>query len=138
MEKECGRLQRISQELHREIAVILQSEIQDPRLNIMVTVSGVDVSRDLSHAKVFVTFLNEKEDTKIQIRLIALSRASGYIRGLLSKIMKFRVIPRLTFYHDNSMIEGERMSNLISSLVSRDINRRDLAERNKEEGHLDL
>ncbi|VFP82157.1 30S ribosome-binding factor RbfA [Candidatus Erwinia haradaeae] len=136
MEKECGRLQRISQELHREIAVILQSEIRDPRLNIMVTVSGVDVSRDLSHAKVFVTFLNEKEDVQIQMRLLVLSKVSGYIRTLLSKVMTLRVIPRLTFYHDNSLIEGERMSSLISSLVTLDMHRRALAEDKIEEGRI--
>ncbi|MDU7866830.1 MAG: 30S ribosome-binding factor RbfA, partial [Pantoea sp.] len=53
MAKEFGRPQRVSQELQKEIAMILQREIKDPRLGMMVTVSGVEVSRDLAYAKVF-------------------------------------------------------------------------------------
>ncbi len=60
MAKEFGRSQRVAQELQKEIALILQREIKDPRVGLMVTVSGVEVSRDLAYAKVFVTFLNDK------------------------------------------------------------------------------
>lgn len=56
MAKEFTRVDRLSQQMQQEIAVILQREIKDPRLHNMITVSDVDVSRDLSHAKIYVTF----------------------------------------------------------------------------------
>ncbi|MGP2444812.1 30S ribosome-binding factor RbfA [Pantoea ananatis] len=124
MAKEFGRPQRVSQELQKEIAMILQREIKDPRLGMMVTVSGVEVSRDLAYAKVFVTFLNDKDEEAVQNGLKALKEASGYIRTLLGKTMRLRIVPELTFFYDNSLIEGMRMSNLVTNVVKKDVERR--------------
>jgi ribosome-binding factor A len=124
MAKEFGRPQRVSQELQKEIAMILQREIKDPRLGMMVTVSGVEVSRDLAYAKVFVTFLNDKDEEAVKNGLKALKEASGYIRTLLGKAMRLRIVPELTFFYDNSLIEGMRMSNLVTSVVKKDVERR--------------
>ncbi|PWJ80316.1 UNVERIFIED_ORG: ribosome-binding factor A [Pantoea agglomerans] len=124
MAKEFGRPQRVSQELQKEIAMILQREIKDPRLGMMVTVSGVEVSRDLAYAKVFVTFLNDKDEEAIKNGLKALKEASGYIRILLGKAMRLRIVPELTFFYDNSLVEGMRMSNLVTSVVKNDTERR--------------
>ncbi|OON39182.1 ribosome-binding factor A [Izhakiella australiensis] len=124
MAKEFGRPQRVAQELQKEIAIILQREIKDPRLGMMVTVSGVEVSRDLAYAKVFVTFLNDQDEDAIKNGLKALKEASGYIRTLLGKAMRLRIVPELTFFYDNSLIEGMRMSNLVSSVIRNDDARR--------------
>ncbi|MGC0867491.1 30S ribosome-binding factor RbfA [Pantoea agglomerans] len=124
MAKEFGRPQRVSQELQKEIAMILQREIKDPRLGMMVTLSGVEVSRDLAYAKVFVTFLNDKDEEAIKNGLKALKEASGYIRILLGKAMRLRIVPELTFFYDNSLVEGMRMSNLVTSVVKNDTERR--------------
>lgn len=135
MAKEFGRPQRVAQELQKEVAIILQREIKDPRLGMMVTVSGVEVSRDLAYAKVFVTFLNDKDEEAVQNGLKALKEASGYIRSLLGKAMRLRIVPELTFFYDNSLIEGMRMSNLVSSVVKNDAERRgpDTADEDKED-----
>ena len=124
MAKEFGRPQRVSQELQKEIAIILQREIKDPRLGMMVTVSGVEVSRDLAYAKVFVTFLNDKDEEAVKNGLKALKEASGYIRILLGKAMRLRIVPELTFFYDNSLIEGMRMSNLVPNVIKNDVERR--------------
>ncbi|NIF22602.1 MULTISPECIES: 30S ribosome-binding factor RbfA [Pantoea] len=124
MAKEFGRPQRVSQELQKEIAMILQREIKDPRLGMMVTVSGVEVSRDLAYAKVFVTFLNDKDEEQVKLGLKALKEATGYIRILLGKAMRLRIVPDLTFFYDNSLIEGMRMSNLVTNVVRNDVERR--------------
>ncbi|AIX50121.1 MULTISPECIES: 30S ribosome-binding factor RbfA [Pantoea] len=124
MAKEFGRPQRVSQELQKEIAIILQREIKDPRLGMMVTVSGVEVSRDLAYAKVFVTFLNDQDEEAVKNGLKALKEASGYIRILLGKAMRLRIVPELTFFYDNSLIEGMRMSNLVSNVIRNDAERR--------------
>ncbi|UKY36026.1 30S ribosome-binding factor RbfA [Pantoea dispersa] len=124
MAKEFGRPQRVAQELQKEIAIILQREIKDPRLGMMVTVSGVEVSRDLAYAKVFVTFLNDQDEEAVKNGLKALKEASGYIRILLGKAMRLRIVPELTFFYDNSLIEGMRMSNLVSNVIRNDAERR--------------
>ncbi len=135
MAKEFGRPQRVSQELQKEIAIILQREIKDPRLGMMVTVSGVEVSRDLAYAKVFVTFLNDQDKDAVKNGLKALKEASGYIRILLGKAMRLRIVPELTFFYDNSLIEGMRMSNLVSNVIRNDVERRgeNLMEDDKED-----
>ncbi|MCE0490404.1 30S ribosome-binding factor RbfA [Pantoea sp. Mb-10] len=135
MAKEFGRPQRVAQELQKEIAIILQREIKDPRLGMMVTVSGVEVSRDLAYAKVFVTFLNDQDEEAVKNGLKALKEASGYIRILLGKAMRLRIVPDLTFFYDNSLIEGMRMSNLVSNVIRNDAERRgdDPAEDDKED-----
>ncbi|OTA20866.1 ribosome-binding factor A [Xenorhabdus beddingii] len=136
MAKEFSRTQRVAQEMQKEIAIILQREIKDPRIG-MATVSGVEVSRDLAYAKVFVTFLNvlvEGHDTEmVKEGIKALNEASGFIRSLLGKAMRLRVVPELTFSYDSSLVEGMRMSNLVSNVVKNDTQRRVTADRNEEE-----
>ena len=94
MAKEFSRARRVAQQLQREVAMILQREVKDPRIG-MVTVSDVEVSGDLQHAKIFVTFLNyadqdnEQSDAqRIETGLKGLAEASGYIRILLGKAMQ--------------------------------------------------
>lgn len=124
MAKEFGRSQRVAQELQKEIALIIQREIKDPRLGLMVTVSGVELSRDLAYARVFVTFLNDNDDAAIKEGVKVLQDASGFIRTLIGKAMRLRIVPELTFFYDNSLVEGMRMSNLVSSVVKQDNQKR--------------
>ena len=123
MAKEYSRTQRVAQEMQKEIAIILQREIKDPRVG-MATVSGVEVSRDLAYAKVFVTFLNDNTPEQVETGVRALQDAAGFIRSLLGKAMRLRVVPELTFAYDNSLVEGMRMSNLVSQVVQNDRLRR--------------
>ncbi|AIN18508.1 MULTISPECIES: 30S ribosome-binding factor RbfA [Yersinia] len=126
MAKEFSRSQRVSQEMQKEIALILQREIKDPRVG-MATVSGIELSRDLAYAKVFVTFLNVLTDNAdpdtVKNGIKALQDASGYIRTLLGKAMRLRIVPELTFAYDNSLIEGMRMSNLVTNVIKNDAER---------------
>lgn len=78
---------------------------------MMTTVSGVEMSRDLAYAKVYVTFLNDKDEAAVKAGIKALQEASGFIRSLLGKAMRLRIVPELTFFYDNSLVEGMRMSN---------------------------
>ena len=126
MAKEFSRARRVAQQLQREVAMILQREVKDPRIG-MVTVSDVEVSGDLQHAKVFVTFLNYAEqDTeqsdaqRIETGLKGLTEASGYIRILLGKAMQLRVVPELRFAYDKTLVEGMRISNLVSNTIRDD------------------
>lgn len=122
MAKSFSRTQRVGHELQKEIAIILQREIKDPRLG-MVTVSGVDMSRDLSYAKVFVTFLYDSDPEVVMQGLKVLNDATGYIRSLVGKAMQLRIIPELKFVYDESLVEGMRMSNLVSEVIHKDESR---------------
>lgn len=119
MAREFSRAQRVAQEIKKEIAVILQREVKDPRIG-MVTVSDVEVSRDLAYAKVFVTFLFNEDEAHIEQGLIGLEKASPYIRSLLGKAMRLRIVPELRFIYDTSLVEGMRMSNLVTQVVNQD------------------
>ena len=119
MAKAFNRSSRVGHELQKEIAIILQREIKDPRLG-MVTVSGVDISRDLSYAKVFVTFLNDDDPQVIEQGLTVLNDAKGYIRTLIGKAMRLRIIPEIKFLYDESLVKGMQMSNLVSDVIKQD------------------
>lgn len=118
MAKEFSRTQRVAQQMQKELAVILQREVKDPRVG-MVTVSDVDVSRDLSYARVFITILTIGDQTEAEGVKI-LNEASGYIRTLVGKAMRLRIVPELKFVYDESLVEGMRMSNLVSQVVNED------------------
>ena len=123
MNKEFSRVDRLSQQMNKEMAVILQREIKDPRLHTMITVSDVEVSRDLSHAKVFVTFLGLADD-KVEDNLKILNDASGFVRSLIGKRIQTRIVPHIRFAFDESLNEGIRMANLVSNARAEDDRRR--------------
>ena len=118
MAKEFSRTRRIGQQLQQELAMVLQREMKDPRVGF-VTVNDVDVSRDLSFAKVYVTFFDEDQE-KINEKLAALIGAAPYIRTLIAGRMKLRVMPELKFVYDSSLVDGMRMSNLVTKIVKED------------------
>jgi len=118
MAREYARTDRVGQQIQKEIAVILMREIKDPRLS-MTTVSAVEVTRDLAYAKVFVTFFNDNDD-EIKASLEVLAEAEGYIRSLLGKRLRARIMPHLRFVYDKSMAEGVRMSALVDQAVASD------------------
>jgi len=118
MAREYARTDRVGQQIQKEIAIILMREIKDPRLS-MTTVSAVEVTRDLAYAKVFVTFYNDDAEA-IKASLEVLADAEGYIRSLLGKRLRARIMPHLRFVYDSSMSEGVRMSALVDQAVASD------------------
>ncbi|NTS77928.1 30S ribosome-binding factor RbfA [Catenovulum sp. SM1970] len=118
MKREFSRTERVAQQVQKEVAVILQREIKDPRIG-MVTVSEVEVTKDLAYAKVFVSSF-ESDKTKQNELLKALNEAAPYIRSLLAKIMKMRTVPAIRFHLDTSLIEGIRMSRLVDEARNQD------------------
>ena len=119
MAREFKRSDRVAQEIQKESAVILQREVKDPRIG-MVTVSDVEVSSDLAYAKVFVTFLFDHDEQAITQGMKGLEKAAPYIRTLLGKTMRLRIVPEIRFIYDESLVEGMRMSNLVSNVIRED------------------
>ncbi|URJ24028.1 30S ribosome-binding factor RbfA [Blochmannia endosymbiont of Camponotus sp.] len=107
------RVQRIAQEIHKKISIILQHRIDDIRIG-MPTISGVQVSNDLKNANIFVTFIDKEGPEEIDTAVMILQRASRFIRFLLANTMRLRVAPILLFKYDSSLIEGSKVYSLIS------------------------
>jgi len=118
MAREYARTDRVGQEIQKEIATILMREIKDPRLS-MTTVSAVELTRDLAYAKIFVTFFTN-EQSEIDSSIEVLNDAAGFIRSLLAKTLRARIMPNLRFIYDSSMAEGVRMSTLVDKAVASD------------------
>jgi len=106
------RVQRVADQIQKELAQVIQSEMKDPRVGF-ATVSGVDVSRDLSWADVHITFLDKDSESDCRDALAVLEKASGFLRTRLSKAVQLRMTPKLRFHYDGTAIEGARISALI-------------------------
>ena len=131
MAKEYSRTSRVAQQIQKELARIIQQEVKDPRIG-MATISGVDVTRDLAYAKVFVTFLTIGEQTNEE-SLEGLNAASGYIRRLLGKAMRLRIVPEIRFCFDETLTEGLRISEMVSSAVKVDKTKLEQSGRSEED-----
>ncbi|WP_304639934.1 30S ribosome-binding factor RbfA [Pseudomonas sp.] len=119
MAKEYSRTQRVADQMQRELALLIQREVRDPRVG-MITVTGVEASRDLAHAKVFITLMGDAGDEEIAENLAALKDAAGFLRVQLGRVMKLRSIPQLHFHYDESVRRGVRLSSLIERAVAED------------------
>ena len=120
MVKEYSRTQRVSEQIKRELAQIIHREVKDPRIG-MVTLSDVEVTTDLSYAKVYFTTLNIESDVEKDPSKL-LNKISPMLRSLLGKKIRLRVTPELKFIYDNSLTEGMRISSLVSNVIKKDKN----------------
>ncbi len=119
MAKQYSRTQRIGDQIQRELATLIPQEVRDPRLGF-ITITGVDVSRDIGHAKVFITVMGENSPEVIKENLDVLKDTAGYLRMLLGKAMKLRSVPSLHFHYDQSITRGAMLSALIEQAVTED------------------
>jgi ribosome-binding factor A len=110
-----ARQRRVADQIQRELAEIIRGELKDPRVG-MITLTGVEVSPDLAHAKVFFTTLAgepQREET-----LAGLKRAAGFLRSELGHRIKIHSTPELHFFYDASVERGMRLSQLIDDAVA--------------------
>ena len=112
MGREFERTQRVSHFLHEELARLLQSTVRDPRVQA-VSLTGVEVSRDLSHAKVFFTLMDNVSSEERAEVISVLSKVSGFLRSELAKASTMRTVPRISFRFDESVGRGRDMETLL-------------------------
>jgi ribosome-binding factor A len=110
-----SRIQRVNQLIREEISHLVQRELKDPRLGF-VTVTEVDVSKDLRTAKVYVSVLGPESDW--QGSLQALESARGFIRNWLVPRLRLRSVPHLTFHPDRSMAHAAHIQTVLEGLKS--------------------
>ena len=105
------RRARIADQIQRELAELIRTELRDPRVGPMVTLTGVEMSRDQSHAKVFFTVMGAQ--AAVREAREGLHHAAGFLRTLLAHRLTTRSVPELHFEHDESVERGVRLSKLI-------------------------
>ena len=138
MAEMSSRAQRVADQMRREIATLIQMEVNDPRVG-MVSITAVDVSKDLAYANIYVTVLNSLSNNgqadfdtlsepgdldKLEVaeNIKALNKAAGFLRSLLAKRLRLRVVPKLKFHYDASVERGQQLSKLIDNALAADQN----------------
>lgn len=120
MPREFSRIDRIGDQMQRELAQLIQRDVKDPRVG-MVTVNAVKVSRDLGYADIYVSLLSTEELTEdspeVKESISVLNKASGFLRGQVGRAMKLRVVPHLRFHFDTLQGYSRRMDSLIREAV---------------------
>ncbi len=119
MAREYNRTERVADYLQRELAGLIQHEVRDPRVG-MVSITGVSVSRDLAHAKVYFTAMDSDSSEEAAETTEALNRAAGFLRSALSRDSSMRSVPQLRFYFDSSVGRGRHLEDLIRRAAEAD------------------
>ncbi|HEY1991578.1 MAG TPA: 30S ribosome-binding factor RbfA [Gammaproteobacteria bacterium] len=122
MPKEFQRSTRVAEQLQRELAGMLGKVVEGPRAGL-VTVTAVEVSKDLSHARVYVSSLGGSMPHEELIS--ALQRASGFLRHELGKAVKLRIMPELRFHYDQTEERAARLEALIAKANAPDGGKQD-------------
>ncbi len=110
MSETFSRIQRVESLIQAELARLIQQELSDPRLSF-ITVTGAEVTRDFSYAKIYVASRNEKNDKET---LKVLNGAAKFLRRQLAVRVDLRKTPALHFYYDEGVAHGTRISKLLS------------------------
>jgi len=110
------RRARIADQIQRELAEVIRTQLRDPRVGTMVTLTGVEMSRDGSHAKVFFTVLGAESAARDAVE--GLQSAAGFLRSEIARRLSTRSVPELHFHFDESVERGVRLSRLIDEAVA--------------------
>ena len=118
MPKEFSRTRRVAEQMQRELAQLIREEIRDPRVG-MITLSGVEVARDMAHAKIFFTLLDEQQHEPA-VSVAILNKAAGFLRHALGQRMIMRAVPQLHFQYDDTTARGAHINALIDAALAKD------------------
>ncbi|MBS0577425.1 MAG: 30S ribosome-binding factor RbfA [Proteobacteria bacterium] len=116
MSKPFHRTDRVAAQLRRELGTLVHALVREHGLP-SVSVSDVQVSRDMAHAKVFVTAL---QPDRVREAMAGLKEYAGEVRFSLARAMKLRHVPELHFHYDDSVDRGERIDLLLRDDVARE------------------
>ena len=108
-----NRLNRINEELKKEISNVISFELKNPDATGLISVTKVKVTPDLKYAKVYVSILNAKSNEKT---MEALKKSSGFIRSIIAKTVNLRITPELVFEKDDSLEYGMKIDSILKDL----------------------
>lgn len=118
------KLDRINEELKREISNIINYELKNSKVTGLISVTKVKTTPDLRYARVWISALNckNKKDT-----LLGLKQSSGFIRSVIAKKINMRITPELVFEFDDTMEYGEKIDNILNDIM-KNVNKEDRKE----------
>lgn len=111
------RAERVGEQMKQEIMDIVNNKVKDPSVGFL-TITDVELTNDLSHAKVYLTVLGSNKE--IDNTFKALEKAKGFIKSELGSRMRLRIIPDLTFEYDKSIEYGNKIERMIQDLHKED------------------
>ena len=111
------RQYRVADQIQRELAQLIRDEVRDPRVSPFATICEVEVTSDLSLAKIYISAVGDDDDSET---VPALQKASGFLRRKLAALMKLRHMPELRFILDDTAVRAENISRVINDAVARD------------------
>ena len=114
MPRKTNRMNKIDEELKKEIGSIISTELKNPHLTGLISVTSVKTTPDLRYAKVFVSMINEKSKKE---NLSILKQSSGHIRSLIAKRINLRNTPELIFEFDESLEYGTRIDQILKDIT---------------------
>jgi ribosome-binding factor A len=114
MSPDHRRSERVAEGIREEVATFLAEDAKDPRIVGLVTVTGVDVSRDLRHAKVFVSIMGSDEERHMTLQ--GLESAASHLRSRIGRVLRLRVAPEITFRYDESIARAAKIEALLAEL----------------------
>ncbi len=117
MPKDYSRALRIADQIQRELADLIRTELKDPRVS-MLTLTGVEVTQDYTHANIFYTTLGNESDNFLTNQ--GLECSAGFLRSHLAHSLRLRVVPQLHFIYDKSVERGTRLSQLIDEAIAQE------------------
>jgi len=108
------RFRRVAEEIKKEVSDILRTELKDPRIVKMTSVTDVETTRDISYAKIFVSIYGDKEEQETILKV--LNKAAGFIRSEIGKRIRIRHTPEIEFLLDRSMEYGAHIESVLKEL----------------------
>ena len=108
------RIERINSELQKAISHIIDTEIRDPQIDAIISVSNVETTPDLSYCRIFITSIGQTPSDEVLARI---KGAAGFIRGKLSKMVKLRITPRLEFVKDESVEYASNIESILKNIT---------------------
>lgn len=114
MPNENRRPDRVAEAIREEVATFLTEDVKDPRVQGLVTVTGVDVTRDLRHARIFVSVLGS--DTERAATFDGLASVASHLRSRVGRALRLRLAPEIVFREDQSVAHAARIESLLAGL----------------------
>ncbi len=111
--KNHNRLNRINEELKKEISHILTFELKNPNVTGLISVTRAQITPDLKYAKVYVSLLNSKNEKQT---MEGLKESAGFIRSQVAKSLNLRITPEIIFVQDDSMVYGAKIEGILKDL----------------------
>ena len=109
-----NRTRRVAEQIKKDVSQIIRTELKDPRIAGITSVTGVEVTKDLRYASIYVSIYGDNEERETTLKI--LESASGFVRTEISRRIRLRYVPELSFHLDNSIEYGNHIENIIKSL----------------------